>query len=185
MQMAFDEVKATQTAAFLLKMSGGTAKHLALIKLLYKLDREALRRWGIPVTTDKYVSMKYGPVTSRIYNLIKESAVPSFHPTFWSTHIRRSDNMSMSLALDPGDSELSPAEEALAREIFGVDGLKDGFTLAEECHRDFPEWKDPGDSSSPINISDILAALGKTEDEVAHTESSISAQKGLLSLQKV
>ena len=185
MQMAFDEVKATQIAAFFLKMAGGSAKHLALIKLLYKLDREALGRWGFPITTDKYVSMKYGPVTSKIYNLIKESSSPNYHPTFWSTHIGRSDGVSVSLLKGPGDSELSPAEEALAKEIFGADGSKGGFALADECHRDFPEWRDPGNSSKPISISDILAALSKSEDEIAHTQSSISAQKALLSLQKV
>ena len=53
MQMAFDEVKATQIAALFLKMAGRELKYLALIKLLYKLDREALRRWGLPVTTDR------------------------------------------------------------------------------------------------------------------------------------
>jgi hypothetical protein len=54
-----------------------------------------------------------------------------------------------------------------------------------ECHRDFPEWNDPGDSSTPICIPDILAALGKTEDEVAQVESGMSTQKALLSLLKV
>lgn len=182
MQMAFDEVKATQIAAFFLRMAGGRLKHLALIKLLYRLDREALRRWNFPVTTDKYVSMKYGPVTSKIYSLIKESGNQNAHPTFWSTHIERIGSNSVKLRRDPGGTELSPAEEALAREIFEADGAKDGFALADECHRDFPEWKDPGDTSTPISIPDILAALGKTEDDVAHVESSISLQKALLSL---
>ena len=56
---------------------------------------------------------------------------------------------------------------------------------AEECHRDFPEWQDPGDTSIPISIQEILAALGKTEDEVAYTESAIGAQKALQSLLRV
>src|SRR5580658_6529739 len=107
MQMAFDEVKATQIAAFFLKMAGGRLKYLALIKLLYRLDREALARWGLPVTTDRYVSMKYGPVTSRIYNRIKESVSPNVHPSFWSTHIERDGPNSVGLRLDPGDTELS------------------------------------------------------------------------------
>ena len=49
----FDEVKATQAAAKLLKQSGGSLSHMALIKLLYRADREAIRRWGLPITTDK------------------------------------------------------------------------------------------------------------------------------------
>ena len=52
----------------------------------------------------------------------------------------------------------SPHELKLIAEIFSADGGKDRFILAEECHRDFPEWQDPGDTSTPIDISDIVAA---------------------------
>ena len=47
--------------------------YLKLIKMLYFLDREALLRWGRPVTTDRYVSMDNGPVVSRIYDLIRRN----------------------------------------------------------------------------------------------------------------
>jgi uncharacterized phage-associated protein len=180
MQLTFDETKATQIAARFLQLAGGRLQYLALIKLLYRLDREALNRWGMPVTTDTYVAMKLGPVTSHIYNLIKASS-NSTHPTFWSSHIQR-DEYFVSLVSEPGDSELSEAEENLAREIFEVDGTKDGFQLAEECHRDFPEWKNPGSTSTPITIGDILAALGKSEEDLAYSKDSISAQKALSSL---
>lgn len=182
MQMTFDETKATQIAAKFLKLAGGRLQYLALIKLLYRLDREALDRWGVPVTTDKYVSMKLGPVTSQIYNLIKASA-DAPQPSFWSSHIQR-EGYSVFLVGDPSETELSRAEESLAEEIFNSDGAKDGFALAEECHRDFPEWMDPGASSVPITIAEILAVLGKSEDEVAHSKDSISAQRALSSMLK-
>ena len=63
MVMAFDEVKATQVAARYLRLAGGRLQYLALIKLLYKTDREALKRWGIPVTTDTHSSLKLGPIS--------------------------------------------------------------------------------------------------------------------------
>ncbi len=44
--------------------------YMKLIKLLYLADREALARWGRPITTDTYVAMKHGPVLSYILNLI-------------------------------------------------------------------------------------------------------------------
>jgi hypothetical protein len=44
--MAFDEKKATEVAAFLLKMRGGKMSYLKLIKLLYLADRESLSRWA-------------------------------------------------------------------------------------------------------------------------------------------
>jgi uncharacterized phage-associated protein len=169
-------------AAKFLKLAGGPVQYLALVKLLYRLDREALSRWGTPVTTDKYVSMKLGPVTSHIYNLIKSSGV-STQPTFWSSHIER-DGYVVKLISDPLDSELSDAEDHLIREIFETDGYKDGFKLVEECHRDFPEWADPGTSSLPITIDEILSVLGKSEEEVGQSHSAIVAQRSLSSLRK-
>ncbi|HEV3201856.1 MAG TPA: Panacea domain-containing protein [Bryobacteraceae bacterium] len=182
MNLAFDEVKATQAAALFLKLAGGPLNYTALIKLLYKADRDALRRFGLPITTDKYVSMKLGPVTSRIYDQIKASANPNAHPTFWSAHIQRIGPVSVVLRIDPGTSELSPAEERLIGEVFAADGGKDRFELADECHRDFPEWNDPGGTSTPISISDIVLALGLSEDEAAHVATLIEVQRDALDL---
>lgn len=178
MRLAFDEIKATQAAASFLKLADGRLNYLALIKLLYQADREAIRRWGLPITTDHYVSMKHGPVTSEIYDRIKASANPNVRPTTWSTHIRPcADPSCVELKSDPGTSELSPAEEKLIAEIFASDGQKTPFALAEECHRSFPEWRDPGSSSTPIEIEDIVDALGLSEDEAEHVRASISIQK--------
>ena len=182
MKLTFDEVKATQTAALFLKLAGGPLNYLALIKLLFKADREALRRWGLPITTDHYVSMKHGPVASTIYDRIKASANPNAHPTFWSTYIEKSQSpLELKLRLDPGDSELSRAEEKLIAEIFAADGGKDRFELVDECH-EFPEWRNPGGTSVPLDISDIVSALGLSEDETAHVESSIDAQRAAFNL---
>jgi len=60
--------------------------YLKLIKMLYFLDREALLRWGRPVTTDRYVSMANGPVVSRIYDLIREEPAPGTDP-IWHHYI--------------------------------------------------------------------------------------------------
>jgi hypothetical protein len=183
MKLAFDEPKATQAAALFLKLAGGSLNYLALIKLLYKADREALRRLGLPITTDSYASMKLGPITSTIYDRIKTSANPNAHPTFWSAHIQRAaDPLLVTLRKDPGNSELSPAEEKLIAEIFAVDGGKDRFALADECHKAFPELSDSGQSSVPIDISDIVTALGLSEDEAAHVERLIEIQRAAFSL---
>lgn len=184
-KLAFDEAKATQAAALFLKLAGRPLNYMALIKLLYRADREAFRRLGLPITTDKYVAMKLGPVTSRIYDLIKASKNPNAHPTFWSAHIQPSkDPREVALKCDPGDSELSKVEEDLMAEIFAADGAKDRFELADECHRDFPEWTDPGDSSTPIDISDIVSALDLSEDEATHVATLIEVQRAAFNLAK-
>lgn len=41
------------------------------VKLLYLADREHLRRFGRPITFDKYVAMKFGPVGSAAYDWLR------------------------------------------------------------------------------------------------------------------
>lgn len=176
MRLRFDEVKATQAAGYLLSLAANHAlNYLALIKLLYMADREAIARLGCPITTDHHVSMEHGPVTSNIYDRIK-SAGGENAPSFWTTHIRKSGH-SVELAADPGVTELSRAEERILREIFEAKGTKGPFDLADECHQRFPEWVDPGKSSTPIDLDNIIAALELSEDEASHVHSLVEIQR--------
>jgi hypothetical protein len=68
----FDERKAAQVAGRLISQGGGEMNYMALLKLLYLIDREALLRWGKTITGDKIVAMKHGPVLSRIFDLISQ-----------------------------------------------------------------------------------------------------------------
>src|SRR5437879_5045314 len=81
--LRFDEVKATEATALFLALRGGQMHYMKLIKLLYMADRIALQRWGIPITTDSYVSMDHGPVVSNIYDLIRRRA----EAASWSQYI--------------------------------------------------------------------------------------------------
>ena len=46
----FDERKAAQVAGRLISQGGGEMNYMALLKLLYLIDREALLRWGKTIT---------------------------------------------------------------------------------------------------------------------------------------
>src|SRR5215813_7148812 len=116
MMLRFNERRATEAAARFLKLRGGRMSYLKLIKLLYLLDREALLRWGRPVTTDQYVSMDNGPVVSRIYNLIREEPAPGTDP-FWRHYISAPRGWEVELLAEPEAAELSRAEEELIGEI--------------------------------------------------------------------
>src|SRR5690606_22897948 len=72
----FRDDKTTQAAVLFLQLRGGKMSYMRLIKLLYLADREALIRWGTPITFDAYVSMDRGPVLSRTYELISEGVRP-------------------------------------------------------------------------------------------------------------
>jgi len=147
--------------------------YLKLIKLLYLLDREALLRWGRPVTTDRYVSMDNGPVVSRIYDLIREEPPPGTNP-IWRHYISAPQDYEVALVAVPETDELSRAEEALIEEIFAKFGKMTRWDLVQVSH-EFPEWQDPNGSAIPIQYRDILRAGNKTETEIAAVEADLES----------
>lgn len=167
MQPRFKEKKTTQAACALLRLAGGEMNYMVLIKLLYLADREALLRWGRPLTFDRYVSMDKGPVLSRTLDLINEGVPPGWD-SYWEEHINKSGRFEVQISADCGDEELSEAELALLDEIFeefGVIGIRDKWELVDLLHDILDEWQDPDGSALPIEVEDILRAEGKTPQE--------------------
>jgi uncharacterized phage-associated protein len=155
----FDERKATEMAAYLLKRAGGSMNYLKLIKLLYIADREALRRWGYPLTGDSYFSLDHGPITSRIMDLVRED--PRFlNSKFWTRYIELEGQYQVRLKEEVPLARLSKADLDLLEEVFAQYGQLEPFELAELTHK-FPEWKDPRGSRIPITYQEILRAVGR------------------------
>lgn len=161
--LRFDEAKATQAAAYFLKLRGGQMHYIKLIKLLYLTDREALVRWGVPVTTDRHVSMDNGPVTSRILNLITEDRPKPIWARYISAPL---GDYEVKLLADAPTDRLSRAEEKLMQEIFDQYGHRNRWDLIENVMHRLPEWRDPQGSSIPIQIRDILQAAGEREEQI-------------------
>ncbi len=173
MVLRFNERRATEAAARFLKLRGGRMSYLKLIKLLYLLDREALLRWGRPVTTDRYISMDNGPVVSRIYDLIREEPAPGADP-IWRQYISAPQEWEVALLADPETDEISRAEEALIDEIYAAYGKMTRWDLVRVSH-ELPEWQDPNGSAIPIQYRDILRAGSKTDSEIAAVEAELES----------
>ncbi len=181
MVLRFDERRATQAAARFLKLRGGRMSYLKLSQLLYLLDREALLRWGRPVTTDRYVSIDNGPVVSRIYDLIREEPAPGTD-SFWRRYISAPQGWEVALLAEPAPDELSRAEDSVIEEIFAGFGKMNRWDLVRFSH-ELPEWQDPNGSAIPIQDRDILRAGNRTEREIAAVEAeleSLAAAEALL-----
>ena len=163
MILQFNEAKATQAAAFLLKLRGGRMHYLKLIKLLYLADRAALIRWGIPITTDRYVSMNHGPVLSNVFNLVVDEKPKPVWSQFISPPV---GDYEIELKRPPETTLLSRAEENLLREIFDEFGSRNRWDLIENVMHKLPEWRYPDGSSFPIKIREILEAQGEDEVEI-------------------
>jgi uncharacterized phage-associated protein len=174
MTMRFNEKNATQAAGQFLQLANGRMNYMKLIKLLYIADREALLRWGRPITTDTYFSLKHGPVLSRVHDLITEGPNPVQGESFWSRHISEPEHYAVALSVDPSDDQLSEAEEEVINEAFARFGHLTQWDLVDVVHG-LPEWQDPEGVRMPIGYADILKAGQKTPEEIHAIEEELAA----------
>lgn len=161
--LAFDEAKATQAAAYFLKLRGGQMHYIKLIKLLYLADREALIRWGALLTTDRHVSMDNGPVTSRILNLVTEDGPKPIWAEYISAPLGEYE---VRLLKEAPTDRLSRAEEKLLTGIFEEFGYRNRWDIVDNVMHKLPEWQNPNGSSIPISIRDILKAAGEDDEQI-------------------
>lgn len=173
MKLLFNEAKATQAAARLLRLRGGRMSYNKLVKLLYLADREVLIRWGRPITTDHYLSLDDGPVVSRIYDLIRNEPLPN-SVKIWGKFISDPEDYEVRLLADPGSGELSPAEQQLLDEVFGQHGQDSRWAIVDYTYG-LPEWTHPDGGALPIEYRDILSAAHKTEAEISAIEEELEA----------
>lgn len=153
--------KAIQAAAFLLQRQRGEMNYMRLLKLLYIADRESLKETGYPITGDHVIAMPRGPVLNHVYDLIRGR-----HPRTgqWDEFLRR-DHYNLILVKDPGKGGLSDYEVRKLEEIADRYAPYDEWDMVNISHQ-LPEWQknDPGTSSRPISVEDILAAVGRDKD---------------------
>lgn len=175
--LPFNERKATEAALRLLERHGGHMNYMLLIKLLYLADREALNRWGRPITTDCYVAMNQGPVLSRIYDLIKDGIAVGASGEIWTAAISAPEAYEIRINHQRSSEELSEAEEKLLDSVDDHFGNRSVWKLVDWMHVDgnIPEWSNPEGSSAPISYGDILRALGKSNEEIEQIEAELAS----------
>ena len=162
MEFFFDERKAAQAASVLLDRHEGRMPYIKLLKLLYLADREALIETGLPITGDRFVSLKFGPVLSRVLDLIKDSS-PAEN-SVWHSYVAR-ERFDAVLVGSPESDHLSEYDEGVLSDIFDSCGHEKWPFVVARTHA-LPEWTDPGTSALPIAPEDILRYAGYTDEEV-------------------
>ena len=139
--------------------------YIKLIKLLYLIDREAVLNWGAPVTTDHWVAMKNGPVGSNVLNLITEE---TREKPIWSKYISPPRDWEVELVAlgELPKDRLSRAEEKLIEKVYEEYGYRNRWDLIDNVMHKLPEWTDPGGSSVPISVRDILETSNEKPEEI-------------------
>lgn len=164
----FHEKKAAAAASLFLSLAGGEMDHLPLLKLLYLADRLSLEKLGRPITGDQLVSMKHGPVLSQTYDFIKDTVSESETAAgrWWQRTVGRAGRYRLRLIGTADALALSEAEAQIVAAVFQTYGSTEKWALRDHTHAALPEWDDPGESSNPIDIEQMLRYLGKSESEI-------------------
>lgn len=165
MNHVFEEEKATQAAAYFASRFSNKINYTKLMKLLYLVDREALKKWGRPVVGGPYVAMDNGPLSSPAYDAVKSSPASTKFPV-WSSVFRKSGYDVEQVKAIEFDA-LSKAEIGLLQTIFETFGGMNQWELIYYTHVNCPEWHDPQGTSVPISESAILEQVGRSPEEIA------------------
>lgn len=158
-EFKFNVKKATQVTCLLLKLNNGKMNYTKLIKILYLIERLALKRFNEPIIGDQYFSLPKGPILSNVLNLIKGKYFESSE--YWDQYISRPSNNQIMLNQNCRDEELSPREIELIEETYSVFSNFSYSQMITFCHKYIPEWKKPipPKKREPIQVTQILKKL--------------------------
>jgi len=163
----FNLPKATEVACEFLERAGGQINVMKLVKLMYLLDRLSVDRRGIPVVGGDYLSMRNGPVTSELLDLINAGRLNGEADTRWEQSISDRLNHELRLEAKPAREHLSMTELGLVDAIWAEHGQRDQWQLAEWCHTHCGEWPPLARGCAPIAVERMGQALGNPPEAVA------------------
>lgn len=166
MNFRFHIGKATEAGCLFLERAGGRMNIMKLVKLMYLLDRISLDRRGVPVAGGDYLSMRNGPVTSELLDLINAGRLFGDPDQRWEQSVSDRRDHDVKLEQMPARNHLSDADAALLDEIWREHGGKDQWQLVEWCHAHCKEWTPVTNGCAPIAVEQIGMALGKTPQQI-------------------
>lgn len=73
-EFKLNEPKAINSLLFICESQGGSSDMYALLKILFFADSEHLFKYGRPITGDTMYSMKFGPVPTFCYDMVKKES---------------------------------------------------------------------------------------------------------------
>lgn len=135
-----------------------------IVKLVYLADREHLNIYGRPITYDKMVAMKNGPVASTTYDIIKQNKRLAEKIDFSRLPfelVNRGDREYVSNPTRPADEKiLSVSDRRVLEWVVKEHGAKTFGQLYDitHAHKAYAKaWNKRGDKRSrPILVEDMI-----------------------------
>lgn len=162
MNLTFAHRKATQALNFFARQASGRINKLKSLKLVFFADRYHLRLYGRPITNDRYLAMKYGPVASSCKDLAEMSEFLGEDERSYAERFLSPEGHDYISREEIDRSEFSESDLEALEFAWREYGRADGFRLADATHM-FPEWKrhearlsSPCESRVPMHYPDFI-----------------------------
>jgi len=131
----FNEKRAIAAILYLVNKEGAMDLY-ALLKTLYYAEKYHLQQWGRTVTGDTYHRLQYGPVPSKMYDMLKSIRGDGFWPRDLSEILEFKDPRTV-VAKVPSDlRRLSKTDIETLDRSFRERGHKSFKELCDEAHTD-------------------------------------------------
>ena len=167
-RFVFNEQKAAQAAARILRRHGEPMHRDKLVKLLYLADRRQLVERGIPITGAQFVSAPSGAELTEISRLLTSPSAE------WSRYVVQAEDQCVRATPREDCSELSEYSCSL------LDQICDGYAhrTAAELRRhssQLCEWRCPDGAPVPVDLEQLLRAEGLNERQVSAVAEQLGA----------
>lgn len=165
-ELTFSPSRAVEYVLFLTRQLREPTIH-EVLKLRYFADKLHLSRYGMLPSGDSYVAMRFGPVGSNTYNLLKAARGEVnawIHPAFFEAveGSIRVDGKNVYALRDANTDKLSPSDmECLTEALVRYGGM--GFPERTELSHD-SAWKKARNSGAENQLdADQMSLLDITE----------------------
>jgi hypothetical protein len=139
---------------------------MKLFKLVYLVDRLSIEVRGIPVAGGVYLSLKNGPATSELLDLVNAGTIATDSDDSWERFISDRDGHNVALRDEPPIDFLSESEVRLVDKVYELHGAKDQWEIRDWCHQHCGEWNPLQAGESSITVEEIATNVGKSEADV-------------------
>ncbi|GBR76689.1 hypothetical protein NO2_1200 [Candidatus Termititenax persephonae] len=152
--------KITTILCYLSEQLGGITK-LQAAKLLYFIDKQHLIKYGRFVTNDIYLKYQYGPVPTKVLDIINsyDDVLFDEEKKYFLDHLAIDDGSKRGMRNKklPDLDELSISEQETIDEVIAVYGKMSVSALVDISHEE-KAWKNAEDYDM-LNIEDIADEL--------------------------
>jgi len=159
----FEKNKLIEVVLYILnKTKGADIYHL--FKILYFAQREHLAKWGLPIVTDDFIALPYGPVPEQLYNAVRKKK-DSFADTFY-TNVEKGSDDADNIYLAKRDANLGFISKSELEELDKSIQENQGKSFNELYNSSHDKaWQQAHHKGNGTVLSPLDIASARTDDQ--------------------